>query len=312
MVGEDERTGAWKRKKEEEKTRGKKRKTKEKVEKESEDREKKEAKMEREEELLGRLEGMREMEEEEDDCCEVFNEEVDATSRVTTTLRDHFSHWKKTGAPHFSLSVIKEGYKIRLEDCPKGMKYEEKNNKSYEKHEAFANEAVAKMEKIKVVERVKKEDCRFINPLTVAVNNDGKRRLCIDLSRSLNKYVKAKKFKIRSHKEVAEMVEESDYGFGFDLRSYYHQVPIHKDSQNLLCFKIKKDGRWEYYMFRMLPFGFNDAYRCVTKMMRSLLVRWRSWGARTAEIHIDDGIVFVGGKEKAIELLNKVRKDLQD
>ena len=255
---------------------------------------------------------MQEMEEEEDDWYEVFNEEADATSRVTTTLRDHFSHWKKTGASQFSLSVIKEGYKIKLEDCPEGQKYEEKNNKSYEKHEAFANEAVAKMERIKVVERVKKEDCRFINPLTVAVNNDGKKRLCISLSRSLNKYVKAKKFKIRSHKEVAEMVEEGHYGFGFDLRSYYHQVPIHEDTQNLLCFKIKKDGGWEYYMFKMLPFGFNDACRCVTKMMKSLLVRWRSWGARTAEIHIDDGIVFVRGKDKAIELSNKVRKDLQD
>ena len=146
----------------------------------------------------------------------------------------------------------------------------------------------------------------------MAVNNANKRRLCIDLSRSLNKYARTKKFKIRSHKEVAEMVEEGDYGFGFDLRSYYHQVPIHKDSQNLLCFKIKKDGGWEFYMFRMLPFGFNNACRCVTKMMRSLLVRWRKWGARTAEIHIDNGIVFAGSKKKAMGLSNRVRKDLQD
>ena len=144
------------------------------------------------------------------------------------------------------------------------------------------------------------------------MNNDGKKRLCIDLSRSLNMYAKTSKFKIRSHKEVAEMVEEGDYGFGFDLRSYYHQVPIHKDSQKLLCFKIKKNGSWEYYMFKMLPFGFNDACRCVTKMMKTLLARWRGWGARTAEIHIDDGIVFVKGKEKAMELSRRVRKDLQD
>ena len=210
--------------------------------------------------------------EEEHDCCEVFSEE----------------------------------------DCPEDLKYEEKNNKSYEKQGAFANEAVAKMEGIKVVERVRKEDCRFINPLTVAVNNDNKRRLCIDLSRSLNKYARTKKFKIRSYKEVAEMVEEGDYGFGFDLRSYYYQVPIHKDSQNLLCFKIKKDEGWEYYMFKMLPIGFNDACRCVTKMVRSLLVRWRKWGARTAEIHIDNGIVFAGSKKEAMELSNRVRKDLQD
>ena len=45
MVGEGERTGAWKRKKEEERIRGKKRKTEERMKKESEGREKKEAKM---------------------------------------------------------------------------------------------------------------------------------------------------------------------------------------------------------------------------------------------------------------------------
>ena len=208
MVGEDERARAQKRKKEEEKTIGKKKKTEERVRKESEDREKKEAKMAREKEFLGRLEGMGETK--EDDCCEVFSEEAGATRRVTTMLRDHYSHWEKTGVPRFSLSVIKEGYKIKLEDCPGDLKYEEKNNKSYEKHEAFAIEAVAKMERIKVVERVRKEDCRFLNPLTVAVNNNSKKRLCIDLSRSLNKYARTKKFNIRSHKEVAEMVEEGD------------------------------------------------------------------------------------------------------
>ena len=65
-------------------------------------------------------------------------------------------------------------------------------------------------------------------------------------------------------------------------------------------------------MFKILPFGFNDACRCVTRMMGSLLRRWRRWGARTAEIHIDDGVVFAGSKKEAIELSNKVRKDLQD
>ena len=228
MVGEGERTGAKKRKKEEEEKgtegnekKSKDEKTEERRRKESEERVKKEAKMKKDEQLLNRLEGMQEMEE-EDDCCEVFSEEVDATEKVTTTLRDHYSHWKETEASSFSLSVIREGYKIKLEDCPRDLKYEEKNNSSYDNHKEFADEAVAKMERIKVVERVKKEDCRFINPLTVAVNNDGKKRLCIDLSRSLNKYAKTSKFKIRSHKEVAEMVEEGDYGFGFDLRLYYH------------------------------------------------------------------------------------------
>ena len=151
MVEADERARVQKRKKKEEKT-------EEREGKESGDRLKKEAKMAREEEFMDRLEGMGEMEEEEDDYCIVFSEDEGATRRVTTTLRDHYSHWEKTGASNFSLSVIREGYKISLEDCPEDLKYEEKNNKSYKRHESFAKEAVAKMEKIKVVDRVKKED----------------------------------------------------------------------------------------------------------------------------------------------------------
>ena len=34
--------------------------------------------------------------------------------------------------------------------------------------------------------------------------------------------------------------------------------------------------------------------------------------ARTAEIHIDDGIIFAESKEVATELSRKVRKDLQN
>ena len=47
-------------------------------------------------------------------------------------------------------------------------------------------------------------------------------------------------------------------------------------------------------------------------MMKTLLARWRGWGARSAEIHIDDGIIFAADKKKAIELSHRVRKDLQE
>ena len=104
--GEDERARAQKRKKGEEKTTRKRKKTEERERKESGDRRKKEAKMAREEKMLDKLAGMGGMEEEEDNFCKVFSKEEGATRRVTTTLRDHYSHWEKTGASKFSLSVI--------------------------------------------------------------------------------------------------------------------------------------------------------------------------------------------------------------
>ena len=318
--GEDERRMAAKRNRGEEegmsegikKKKGESLAAEARMKKENEGRMTAVIKMKKDEKLLDKFESIPELRNEEDDLVEVFSEEERATSKVTTTLRDHYSHWKETGAPQFSLGVIKEGFKIKLDKCPEDFQYEEKNNSSYRKHKVWAKEAVDKMEEIKMIKKVKKEQCRFISPLTVAVNKVGKKRLCINLSRGLNIYSRTSKFKIRSHKEVAEAVEKGDYGFGFDLRSFYHQVPIHEESQNLLCFKIEHEGKQEYYMFRMLPFGFNDACRCVTKLMKAPLARWRGWGARTAKIHIDDGIVFAADKEKTTELSRRVRKDLKE
>ena len=191
------------------------------------------------------------------------------------------------------------------------MEYEEKNNKSYYKDKEFANEAVDQLVKVGVLEKVKK--CKCVNPLTVAVNKKGKRRLCLDLSRKVNECAKAPKFKIRSLKEVANLVEKGDYGFSFDLSSFYHQIPIHPDYRGYLGLAVEReDGHKDYYVFKQLPFGLNDAARVVTKLLRGPLERWRSWGARTAEVHIDNGIVFAKGKEVTRQLSERVRGDLQE
>ena len=66
-------------------------------------------KLRKEEKLLNKLDKITELKEEEDDLVEVLNEDSEATAKVTTTLRDHYAHWKETGALAFSVGVIKEG-----------------------------------------------------------------------------------------------------------------------------------------------------------------------------------------------------------
>ena len=52
------------------------------------------------------------------------------------------------------------------------------------------------LKEAKLVAEIGREDLWCVNPLTVAVNAKGKRRLCLDLSRCMNKVVMAPKFKI--------------------------------------------------------------------------------------------------------------------
>ena len=115
------------------------------------------------EKMLDKFENAPELKE-EDDIAEMFEEDEDVTKRVTTTLRDHVSHWEATGASKFCLSVIKDGYIPQPEGLSEGIVYEEKNNKSYHENKEFANKAVEKMLRIGVVKRVKTS--RFVSPLT--------------------------------------------------------------------------------------------------------------------------------------------------
>ena len=122
----------------------------------------------------------------------------------------------------------------------------------------------------------------------MAINRKGKKRLCFNLSRSVNKF--------------------------------YHQISIHPDYRGYLGLAVEREeGHKDFYVFRRLlfglndlqrpsaifndlqqpstTFGFNDATRCVTKLLRGSLERGRSWGDRTAEVHTEDGIVFAEGSE---------------
>ena len=55
-----------------------------------------------------------------------------------------------------------------------------------------------------------REELWCINPLTVAKNAKRKRRLCIDLSRCVNKVIRAPKFKIQSTMSALQVVEKGD------------------------------------------------------------------------------------------------------
>ena len=92
--------------------------------------------------------------------------------------------------------MIRNGYIPEFSSDP-GC-YAEPNNKSFGAHLQWGMEAVSKLVSANIVRKVRKEDLTCINPLSVAVNSKGKRRLCIDLSRCYNKVSRARKFKIES------------------------------------------------------------------------------------------------------------------
>ena len=146
------------------------------------------------EKRLDELEGV--IVEEKEDVCLIFEEEEDLDNKVHDTLARHARFWRDSGATDFAVSVVENGYVPQMWENPQN--YEEKNNGSYREEKVWANEAVFKLAKAKLVREVDRWSLCCVNPLTVAKNARGKKRLCLDLSRCVNGVVKAPKFRIES------------------------------------------------------------------------------------------------------------------
>ena len=120
----------------------------------------------------------------------------DKDVKVRGTLFRHVGAWRAAGAGTFALGVIEDGFKLDMFKVPGA--YEEGNNKSFEKDREFAVEAVLKLVKLEILKEVGRSEVMCVNPLTVAINGVGKKRLCIDLSRCVNEVNPAPKFRIES------------------------------------------------------------------------------------------------------------------
>ena len=234
-------------------------------------------------------------------------DEVEA--KVHGTLRRNVKAWENAGARGFVLGVIQDGFKLNMNQMPED--YEEENNKSFFKEEEFAIEAIMKLVKMKVLREVERDEVSCVNPLTVAINDRGKKRLCIDLSRYVNDFTTAAKFKIESTVQFLQVVKEGDFMYAFDLKAAYHQIQMFREHWKFLGLAVNIEGVKKFFVFTCLPFGLNDAARALTKLLKFPLQRWREWGAR-AFIHLDDGIGAVSGEKEAQEMADRVKKDLAE
>ena len=151
----------------------------------------------------------------------------DVEAKVHGTLWRNVKAWEEAGAGGFVMSVIKDGFKLNINQMPED--YEEKNNKSFLKEEKFAVESITKLVKMKILKEVERDEVSCVNPLTVAINNRGKKRLCIDLSRYVNDFTTATKFRIESTVQFLQVVKKDDYMYAFDLKAAYHQTEMFQE-----------------------------------------------------------------------------------
>ena len=149
-----------------------------------------------------------------------------------------------------------------------------------------------------------------VNPLSVSVQSNGKKRLILDL-RYPNSYIKKSHVKFEDAKSMLELVvNPAQYWmFSFDIKSGYHHIDIHANDQPFLGFAWVFDSKPRYFQFTVLPFGLSTGPYIFTKVMRPLVKHWRSKAIRIV-VYLDDGLGASPTSTVAIQHSLSVRTDL--
>ena len=184
-----------------------------------------------------------------------------------------------------------------------------KNNSSSISHAQFVEEAINELCKSgRVIET--SEPPLVVNPLSVSVQANGKRRLILDL-RHVNKYLTKKRVKYEDWKIAMSYFTAGAFMFSFDLKSGYHHIEIFKEHQVYLGFSWTNaiSCQTKFYMFTVLPFGLSSAPHIFTKTLKPLEKHWRHQGICIA-IFLDDGWAIENDHQVCATIAKAVKSDL--
>ena len=217
----------------------------------------------------------------------------------------HF--WRGIGASPFIFSVVEEGYKLPFFAFPEPAAF--KNNRSALEHAEFVKSALEVLcQSGRVIRCV--EPPIVVNPLSVPVQANGKKRLILDL-RYVNRHLQKKRIKYEDWKVTISYLEVGAYMFTFDLKSGYHHIEVATVHQCCLGFSwvdpVSK--RTQSYRFTVLPFGLSSAPHIFTKVLKPLVKHWRLNGARIA-LFLDDGWGIASSRDECGSLSKTVKDDL--
>jgi hypothetical protein len=117
------------------------------------------------------------------------------------------------------------------------------NNKSAITNEEFVGQAISDLLDSGCVHEVPFKPF-VVNPLSVATNSSGKKRLILDLS-VLNKCVNKNKFNFEDWKLALQFFTKDSFLFKFALKSGYHHFDIGPQQHTFLGFSWKN----KFYCF---------------------------------------------------------------
>ena len=96
------------------------------------------------------------------------------------------------------------------------------------------------------------------------------------------------KISLEDGRDFFEMAQNCKYLGCFDIKSCYHQLPIHSDFVKYLGFKWNLDGKERFFCFVVVAFGLTSGPKVCQQVFKPLITKWRADNI-CAIIFFDDG-----------------------
>ena len=218
-----------------------------------------------------------------------------AAVKVGGCLSVHWRRWQAVGADSWTVSVLRDGYRLQFESPPPLTRtpilfpaYRPGSPQSL-----ALRQEIEKMLAKGALEIVPDPGPGFYSRLFLVEKATGGWRPVIDLS-TLNTFIRQTPFKMETVASVLTAVQENDLLASLDLKDAYFQVPVHPSSRKFLRFV----SQGTVYQFRVLCFGLSTAPQVFTRVFAAVSAWAHSRGIRLLR-YLDDWLVLASSETKA-------------
>ena len=138
-------------------------------------------------------------------------------------------------------------------------------------------------------------------PLVVD-NGKGKRRMCIDYSRTINLFTELDDYPLPSIESIVNEVAKWKRISTLDLKSDYHQIKIHPKDRPYNAFQ----SELELYQWKVMPFGLTNAVPAFQRVMNEFIDCYKLQGVN---VYLDNITVDRMDQASHYENLSALKED---
>ena len=209
-------------------------------------------------------------------------------------FRDFWRHELKP--PAFVMDEVENGYEMPLMDRPPEARFRHNKSARDKENQKFLDDDIRSLEKSKAIRKTKRRP-RICNPLQVSHPEGRRKRLIMDASRGLNKYIRQRKVKLDHLKKVLPQIPSDAWFSTLDLSRGYYHLRVRENQKELLGFEWTfEDGTSAFYEWEVAFRGISDLVFFFTKLVKPIVVYCKKRGMELF-VYIDDFLVIGSSKK---------------